>query len=120
MTVSVLWHAAVGNGAAFKRGRELAARLGLVPRQKSTGGKSTLLGISKRGNPYVRKLLIHGARSLLKHLHRQHHELGFWMTQLEQRAQNNVVAVAVANKLSRITWAVLARGEVYRSASAAA
>jgi len=112
--------AAVGNGSAFKRGREMAAWLGLVPRQNSTGGKSTLLGISKRGNPYVRKLLIHGARSLLKHLHRQHHELGLWMTQLEQRAHKNVVAVALANKLARIAWVVLARSEVYRSSSAAA
>lgn len=112
--------AAVGNGAAFKRGRELAAWLGLVPRQQSTGGKPTLLGISKRGNPYVRKLLIHGARSLLKHLHRQNHQIGLWMTQLEQRAHKNVVAVAVANKIARIAWAVLARGQLYRAGAAAA
>lgn len=112
--------AAVGNGAAFRRGRELAAWLGLVPRQQSTGGKPTLLGISKRGNPYVRKLLIHGARSLIKHLHRRNHELGLWITQLEQRAHKNVVAVAVANKIARIAWAVLARNEVYRASSAAA
>jgi transposase len=112
--------AAVGNGCAFKRGRELAAWLGLVPRQSTTGGKPTLLGITKRGNPYVRKLLIHGARSLLKHLHRENHELGLWMTQLEQRAHKNVVAVAVANKIARIAWAVLARGEVYRSGAAVA
>lgn len=112
--------ASVGNGAAFARGRELAAWLGLVPRQNSTGGKSTLLGISKRGNSYVRKLLIHGARSLLKHLHRENHEIGLWMTQLEQRAHKNVVAVALANKLARIAWAVLARNEVYRASSAAA
>jgi transposase len=112
--------AAIGNGAAFKRGRELAAWLGLVPRQQSTGGRPTLLGIHKRGNPYVRRLLIHGARSLLTHLHRRDHELGPWMTQLEQRAHRNVVTVAVANKLARIAWAVLARGDVYRPASAAA
>jgi transposase len=112
--------AAVGNGAAFKRGRELAAWLGLVPRQQSTGGKPTLLGITKRGNPYVRKLLIHGARSLVKHLNRENHELGLWITQLELRAHKNVVAVAVANKLARIAWAVLARGDLYRSEAAAA
>jgi transposase len=112
--------AAVGNGAAFKRGRDLAAWLGLVPRQNSTGGKSTLLGISKRGNPYVRKLLIHGARSLLKHLHRQNHALGLWMTQLEQRVHKNVVAVAVANKIARIAWVVLTRGEIYRTGNATA
>jgi transposase len=111
--------AAVGNGAAFKRGRDLAAWLGLVPRQNSTGGKSTLLGITKRGNPYVRKLFIHGARSLLKHLHRQNHALGLWMTQLEQRVHKNVVAVAVANKIARIAWVVLSRGEIYRTGNVA-
>jgi transposase len=109
--------AAVGNGAMFGKGRELAAWLGLVPRQHSTGGKSTLLGIGKRGNRYVRMLFIHGARSCLKHLNREHHELGLWMTQLEQRAHKNVVAVALANKMARIAWAVLARQEVYRSTS---
>jgi hypothetical protein len=77
--------AAVGNGAMFTKGRELAAWLGLVPRQHSTGGKPTLLGISKRGNRYLRMLFIHGARSCLKHLNRDNHELGLWMPQLEQR-----------------------------------
>ena len=79
-----------------------------------------MLGVTKRGNPYVRRLLIHGARSLVRHLHRENHELGLWMTQLEQRAHKNVVVVAVANKLARIAWAVLARNEVYRSEAAAA
>lgn len=112
--------AAVGDGAAFKKGRELAAWLGLVPRQHSTGGKPTLLGISKHGNRYVRMLLIHGARSCLKSLNRENHGLGLWMTQLEERSHRNVVAVALANKLARIAWAVLARHEVYRSSTAAA
>jgi transposase len=112
--------AAVGNGAMFSKGRELAAWLGLVPRQHSTGGKPTLLGISKRGNRYVRMLFIHGARSCLKHLNRDNHELGLWMTKLEQRAHKNVVAVALANKIARIAWAVLARQEVYRSSAAVA
>jgi transposase len=112
--------AAVGNGAMFGKGRELAAWLGLVPRQNSTGGKTRLLGISKRGNRYVRMLFIHGARSCLKHLNRDNHELGLWMTQLEQRAHKNVVAVALANKIARIAWAVLARQEVYRSSAAVA
>lgn len=107
--------AAVGNGAMFSKGRELAAWLGLVPRQHSTGGKPTLLGISKRGNRYVRILLIHGARSCLQHLKRQQHQIGSWMTQLEQRVHKNKVAVALANKMARIAWAILARGEVYRS-----
>jgi transposase len=109
--------AAVGNGAMFSKGRDLAAWLGLVPRQHSTGGKPTLLGISKRGNRYVRILLIHGARSCLQHLKRGQHQIGSWMTQLEKRVHKNKVAVALANKMARIAWAILARREVYRSGS---
>ena len=104
----------------FGKGRELAAWLGLVPRQYSTGGKPKLLGISKRGNRYVRMLFIHCARSCLKHLNRDDHELGLWMMKLEHRAHKNVVAVALANKIARIAWAVLARQEVYRSSAAVA
>jgi transposase len=107
--------AAVGNATTFRKGRELAAWLGLVPRQWSTGGKPTLLGIGKRGNSYVRRLFIHGARSVLQHLKRGNHQLGSWMTQLEKRAHKNVVIVAIANKMARIAWAVLARQETYRS-----
>ena len=103
-----------------KRGRELAAWLGLVPRQHSTGGQPTLLGISKHGNRYVRMLLMHGARSDLKSLNRDNHDLGLWMTQLEKCSHRIVVAVALANKIARIGWAVLARHEVYRSSAAAA
>lgn len=107
--------AAVGNATTFRKGRELAAWLGLVPRQWSTGGKPTLLGIGKRGNSYVRRLFIHGARSVLQHLKRGNHQLGSWITQLEKRAHKNVVIVAIANKMARIAWAVLARQEIYRS-----
>ena len=110
--------AAIGNGAMFRKGRELAAWLGLVPRQYSTGGKPKLLSIGKRGNRYVRMLFIHGARSCLKHLNRDNHELGVWMTKLEHRAHKNVVAVALANKMARIAWAVLAHQDVYRSSAA--
>ncbi len=112
--------AAVGNAAMFSKGRELSAWLGLVPRQRTTGGKPTLLGIGKRGNSYVRRLLIHGARSLLMHLHRKDHELGAWMNKLQERAHRNVAFVAVANKIARIAWAVLSRHEVYRPSAAAA
>jgi transposase len=107
--------AAVGNATTFRKGRELAAWLGLVPRQRSTGGQSTLLGIGKRGNTYVRRLFIHGARSVFQHLKRDSHDLGPWMTQLEKRAHKNVVIVAIANKMARIAWAVLSRQENYRS-----
>ena len=112
--------AAVGNAAMFRKGRELSAWLGLVPKQHSTGGKPKLLGIGKRGNSYVRRLLIHGARSLVKHLHRQNHELGAWMNNLQKRAHRNVLVVAVANKIARIAWAVLSRHDVYRPSAAGA
>src|SRR2546430_15403524 len=100
---------AIGNGAAFHKGREFAAWLGLVPRQWSTGGKAKLLGISKRGNPYLRKMFIHGARAAVLRVQREGSTLGKWMSGLETRARN-VVIVATANKLARISWAVLASG----------
>jgi transposase len=105
--------ASIGNGTAFRKGREFAAWLGLVPRQYSTGGKPKLLGISKRGNPYLRRLFIHGARSVAMHLNRDEHALGTWMNQLESRAHHNVFVVALANKLARIAWAVLAKEKNY-------
>lgn len=105
--------AAVADGTGFKRGRDLAAWLGLVPRQHSTGGKSTLLGMSKRGNSHLRRLFIHGARSASMHMKRDH-GLGPWLDQLELRTHKNVAVVALANKMVRISWAVLARREEYR------
>lgn len=118
--VSTAMIAAVGNGSAFNKGREFAAWLGLVPKQHSTGGKSRLLGISKRGNPYLRKLFIHGARSVFLHLNRDNHRMGAWIDQLEARTHRNVVVVALANKLARIAWAVLAKGDDYCARSALA
>lgn len=112
--------AAIGNGSAFAKGRDFAAWLGLVPKQYSTGGKARLLGISKRGNAYLRRLFIHGARSVVLCLNRENHSIGNWMDQLESRTQRNVLVVAVANKLARIAWAVLAKGEIYRATPAAA
>lgn len=105
---------AIGNGAAFKKGREFAAWLGLIPRQWSTGGKPRLLGISKRGNPYLRKMFIHGARAAVLRVKRDGSTLGQWMSGLETRTARNVVIVATANKLARISWAVLASGDPYR------
>jgi transposase len=106
--------AAIGNGAAFHKGREFAAWMGLVPRQYSTGGKAKLFGISKRGNRYLRKILIHGARAVVLRCKRDRVPMGAWITALEQRAPRNVLIVATANKLARIAWAVLSTGEDYR------
>ena len=94
--------AAVGNGAAFAKGREFAAWLGLVPKQCSTGGKPKLLGISKRGNNYLRWLLIHGARSVMARVKRDGHRFGEWLTRLQLRTHRNIVGVALAAKLARI------------------
>ena len=108
--------AAVGNGTQFHRSRDMAAWIGLVPRQYSTGGRTRLLGISKRGNRYLRRLLIHGARSVIHNVDRRPHRFGSWLTQLKQRSHANVVAVSLANKIARIAWAVLRSSEPYRAA----
>lgn len=99
--------AAVGDGSAFAKGRDLAAWLGLTPRQHSTGGKTKMLGISKRGNRYLRKQLIHGARAVMPHLAAKRTRMGAWLQQLLARCHPNVVVVALAAKLARIAWAVL-------------
>ena len=93
--------AAIGDAATFARGRDLAAWLGLVPRQITTGGKPRLLGISKRGNKYLRKLLVHGARAALPSLSESATPLGKWLHGLLSRAHKNTVIVALANKLAR-------------------
>ena len=111
--------AAIGNGAAFGRGRDLAAWLGLVPRRITTGGKPRLIGITKRGNKYLRKLLIHGARAALPHLAASATPLGSWLRGLMVRVHKNAVVVALANKLARIAWAVLRRGESFTAGQAA-
>lgn len=106
--------AAIGNGAAFRKGREFAAWMGVVPREHSTGGKQKLLGISKHGNSYLRRLFIQGARAVLQQRTKQTPALSVWLAQLTIRAHQNVVAVALANKLARIAWAVLAKEKQYR------
>jgi transposase len=106
--------AAIGNGTAFRKGRDFAAWLGIVPRQYSTGGKAKLLGISKRGNVYLRKVLIHGARAAVLRIKRDRAPIGAWLDALDARAPKNVVVVAMANKLARIAWAVLSSGNDYQ------
>ncbi len=98
---------AIGCPQDFRRGRDLAAWIGLVPRQHSTGGQTRLLGISKRGNPYLRRLLIHGARAAKLHLNRDKDRLGPWLNKAESRMPPNKVNVALANKLARIAWVIL-------------
>lgn len=106
--------AAIGEGRQFAKARDLAAWIGLVPRQHSTGGRTTLLGISKRGNPYIRRLLIHGARSCLMHLDRSRDRLGAWLDGLRARMHPNKVVVALTAKMARIAWVILNRtGALY-------
>jgi transposase len=110
--------AAVGNGRMFARGRDMAAWLGLVPRQHSTGGTPTLGRISKRGNTYLRQLFIQGAHALAVHLRRQPSSLGEWFREVERRSHRNVAVVALANKLVRFCWKMLTSDEVFRLAPA--
>lgn len=106
--------AAVGEDPSlFKNGRGLAAWLGLVPRQHSTGGKDRLLGISKRGDVYLRQLLIHGARAVLRCADRKDDPLSRWATALKARRHANVATVALANKLARMAYAILTTGQMY-------
>jgi transposase len=107
--------AAVVDGAAFRKGRDLAAWVGMVPRECSTGGKQKLLGISKRGNTYLRTLFVQGARSVVQQRHKQAPGLSIWLAQLLGRTHQNVVVVALANKLVRMAWAVLCKNERYRA-----
>jgi transposase len=108
--------AALGSATTFARGRDLAAWLGLVPRQMTTGGKPRLLGISKRGNKYLRKLLIHGARAAMPSLLATNTALGAWLRRLMIRVHKNAATVALANKLARIAWVVLRKGERFNAA----
>ena len=111
--------ATVGNAKSFSSGRQLAAWLGLVPRQSSSGGKNVLLGMSKRGDAYLRTLLIHGARAVIYRA-RQNPQGSGWLHKLIGRRNANVAAVALANKNARIAWALLARDRQYRADYAAA
>lgn len=110
--------AAIGDINAFKNGRELAAWLGLVPRQHSTGGKPTLLGISKRGDTYLRTLLIHGGRTVVRVAEKHSDQRSRWVTQIESRRGKNISAVAVANKNARVAWALLSNKSHYRAKAA--
>ena len=112
--------AAIGGGETFGRGRDLAAWLGLVPRQATTGGKPRLLGITKRGSKYLRKLLIQGARAAMPSLSRTATPLGGWLRSLLARAHGNAVVVALAAKLARIAWSLLRHGTEFTTPRLAA
>jgi transposase len=105
--------ATVGDAREFKNGRQLAAWMGLVPRQHSSGGKQNLLGISKRGDTYLRTLLIHGARAVIRFAESKA-EPDSWLRKLMVRRNKNVAAVALANKNARIVWALLAKDRIFR------
>ncbi len=108
--------AAVGDGSEFKNGRHLAAWIGLVPRQFSSGDKTVLMGISKRGSQHLRSLLVHGARAVVRSAPGKTDLSNQWVNQLRERRGFNRATVAVANKNARIIWAVLQKGEPYRAA----
>ena len=114
--VASVFLSVVGNGEAYQRGRDVSASLGLVPRQHSSGGKDQLLGISKRGDRYLRGLLVHGARAVASRAAGKDDRLSLWVTKLIAERGFNKAVVALANKLARIGWAVLAKNTVYQVA----
>ncbi|MBJ2182851.1 IS110 family transposase, partial [Pseudomonas veronii] len=103
----------VGDASIYKSSRDFSASLGLVPRQYSTGGQTTLLGISKRGDRYLRTLLMQGAQTLLYRIDKRNDALGVWARNLLARKPLNKVACALANKMARIVWALLTKGGTY-------
>jgi transposase len=105
--------ASVGDARQFASGRQMAAALGLTPRQNSSGGKERLLGISKRGDAYLRMLLVHGGRSVLRTAGSKVDRLSQWLVQIAARRHHNVAAVAMANKTARIAWAMMKNGTDY-------
>jgi transposase len=107
--------ASLGDAKSFKNGRELAAWLGLVPRQHSSGGKPLLLGISKRGDACLRTLMVHGARSVIRVAEGKDTPTDSWSTEMMKRRHKNVAAVARANKNARVAWALLAHGREYKA-----
>ena len=111
--------ASLGSGEHFAKGREYAVSLGLTPKQHSTGGKARLLGISKRGDSYLRMLLIHGARSVIHRAKDKDDRLSVWVNGLAARRHTNIAAVALANKTARIAWAMVRRGDDYEPTLAA-
>ncbi len=114
--VASAFHSAIGNGEAYRRGRDVSASLGLVPRQHSSGGKDVLLDISKRGDRYLRSLLVHGARSVVIQAGKKDDRLSRWINKIRAERGFNKAVVALANKMARTGWAILAHKTVYQAA----
>ena len=119
MTATALL-AAIGDARQFANGRQLAASLGLTPRQHSSGGRDRLLGISKRGDAYVRSLLVHGARAMIRTAKTKEDRLSRCVIELAERSHPNVACVALANKTVRMAWAMLRHDRDYQPERAAA
>jgi len=115
--VASAFQAVIGDGRAYCRGRDAAASLGLVPRQHSTGGKNVLLGISKRGDRYLRNLLVHGARAVVQQAAGKKDKLSRWINRIREERGWNKAVVAMANKMSRMGWAILRYNTSYRPVS---
>ncbi len=114
--VASVFHSQVGDGKAYHRGRDVSASIGLVPRQNSSGGKDTLLGISKRGDRYLRSLLVHGARAVVSRAKGKDDPLSRWINRIRAARGMNKATVALANKMARMGWAVLAHNTHYKPA----
>jgi len=112
--VSSAFRSTIGNGENFSRGRDVAASLGLVPRQHSTGGKTVLLGISKRGDRYLRSLLVHGARAVVSQAKSKDDPLSRWINRIHEKRGKNKAVVAMANKMARMGWAILRHRTTYQ------
>jgi len=108
--------ATVGDARQFNNGRQVSASIGLTPKQHSPGGKERMLGISKRGDAYLRSLLIHGARAVIRTARAKEDPLSKWVIRIADRRHANVAAAALANKTTRIAWAMLSRGTNYQPA----
>ena len=113
--VASVFHSVVGHGEAYRRGRDVSASVGLVPRQHSSGGKGVLLGISKRGDRYLRSLLIHGARSVVIQAKTKDDRLSRWVNKLVSARGFNKAVVALANKMARIGWVILSKKTTYQA-----
>lgn len=114
--VSSAFRSAIGDGRSFHRGRDASASLGLVPRQHSSGGKDNLLGISKRGDKYLRAQLVHGARAVVKQVANKNDPLSRWLHRIYKERGFNKAVVAMANKMARMGWAILRHKTTYQSA----